>query len=147
MPADKTQTWLKVASALTIGFGLLIGLAAHPATAGVTLVLTDLIFWPVDGAQTLAAPETRLLCAIIGGVMAGWGLMMWLVTTRLYPRDPALARMLILTGIGTWFVIDCAGSLVAGAPLNVLFNVVFLLLFVIPLRHAPRHTGPSARSE
>lgn len=138
MSVHATQTWLKFAAAVTIGFGLLIGLAAHPATAGVVLFLVDLILWPVDGAQSLAAPETRMLCAIVGGIMVGWGLMMWLVVTRIYPRDPALARLLILTGIGTWFVIDSVGSLMAGAPLNALFNVGFLLLFVIPLRYLPR---------
>ncbi len=116
----------------------MIALATYPATAGVTLFLTDLILWPIDSAQTLASPETRMLCAIIGGVMAGWGLMLWLVATRLYPREPALARTLILTSVGTWFVIDGIGSLLAGAPLNALFNVGFLLIFVIALRHAPR---------
>jgi len=141
MSADSTQTWLKVAAAVTIGFGLLIFLAAYPATAGVTTFLTDLIIWPIDSAQTLASPEARMLCAIIGGVMAGWGLMIWLIATRLYPREPALARMLILTSISTWFVIDSIGSLLAGAPLNALFNVGFLLLFVIPLRHAPRRAA------
>jgi len=141
MSADTTQTWLKAAAAITIGFGLMVGLAAVPATAGVTLFFTDLIFWPIDSAQTLAAPETRLLCAIVGGIMAGWGLMLWLVVTRLYPREPALARLLILTSIGAWFVIDSTGSLLAGAPLNALFNVVFLLIFVIPLRHTPRRAA------
>jgi hypothetical protein len=51
MPADKTQIWLKVASALTIGFGLVIGLAAYPPTAGLTLFLTDLIFSPRPRAR------------------------------------------------------------------------------------------------
>lgn len=138
MSAQTTQTWLKVASGVLIGFGILIFLAAHPATADVTAFLTDMIFWPVDSAQTLAASETRLFCAILGGVMVGWGLMIWLVTVRLYPREPALARTLILTSIGTWFVVDSIGSILAGAPLNALFNIGFLLLFAIPLRHARR---------
>ena len=142
MSVHATQNWLKFAAAVTVGFGLLIALAAHPATGGATLFLTDLILWPMDGAQSLAAPEIRLLCAITGGVMAGWGLTMWLIVARLYPRDPGLARHLILTGIGTWFVIDSIGSLMAGAPLNALFNVGFLLLYVIPLRHIP-HASPA----
>ena len=141
MSAEATQTWLKAAAAITIGFGLMIGLASHPETASLTLFFTDLIFWPIDSAQTLAARETRLMCAIIGGIMAGWGLMMWQITTRLYPREPALARTLILTGIGTWFVVDSSASLLAGAPLNALFNIGFLLLFVIPLRHVSRRAA------
>ena len=136
MQVHATQFWLKIASAIVIGFGGVIALAALPATAGPTLFLTDLIFWPVDGAQSLSAPETRLFCAIDGGLLAGWGVMLWLVTTQLYPREPELARTMILYGIGVWFVIDSLGSIAARAPLNALFNVGFLLAFVLPLKRS-----------
>jgi hypothetical protein len=56
-----------------------------------------------------------------------------LVSRRLYPKDPELGRSLIIASIGTWFVIDSAGSVLAGAPLNALFNVSFLLIFVLPV--------------
>lgn len=69
--AETAQKWLKVACGFTIGFGLVVGLAAYPATAGATLFLADPIFWPIDSTQSLAAPESRLLCAIVGGVMVG----------------------------------------------------------------------------
>jgi hypothetical protein len=134
MQAQPTRFWLRSASAIVIGFGVLVALAAFPATAGPTLLLTDLIFWPFDGAQSLGAPETRLLCAIGGGLMAGWGVLLWLVATQLYPREPELARTMILYSTGTWFVIDSLGSIAAGAPLNALLNVGFLLAFVLPLR-------------
>jgi hypothetical protein len=87
----------------------------------------------IDGAQDLAAPETRLISAIGGGVMAGWGVLLWMLSTQLFPRDPALAAKLIITSIVTWFVIDSTGSMLAGAPLNAAFNVSFLLVFCVPL--------------
>jgi hypothetical protein len=133
MTQENTQRWLKFGSALTIFFGLLVAVAATPAGAAPTSFLADLIFFPIDGAQNVGAPETRLLNAIGGGVMAGWGVLLWLLTTRLYPRDPKLARQLIIPSIVTWFVIDSTGSILAGAPLNAVFNVSFLLIFCVPL--------------
>ena len=59
--------------------------------------------------------------------------MIWQIVTRLYTREPALSRSMILTGVFTWFVIDSTGSVIAGAPMNALYNVGFLLLFVVPL--------------
>lgn len=133
MQAQTRMIWLKVASDVVIIFGFLTALAALSLTAAPTSFLADMIFWPVDGGQAIDTDVTHLLAAILGGVMAGWGVLLYLLTTRLYPRDPDLARMLISVSIGTWFVIDGLGSILAGASLNALFNVGFLALFLIPL--------------
>jgi hypothetical protein len=136
MDQDTTLRWLKFGSALTILFGILVAAAATPFGAEPARLLADLIFFPIDGAQSLAAPEARLISAIGGGVMAGWGVLLWMISTKLFPTDNALAAKLIISSIVTWFVIDGAGSIVAGAPLNAVFNVSFLLIFCIPLwRH------------
>lgn len=124
---------LKVASGIVIGFGVIAVLAALPSTSGVMRFLADLIFWPVDGAQTVSADETRLLSAISGGLMVGWGLLLWLLAARLFPNDPDLGRRLILPSISAWFVVDSLGSIAAGAPINALFNIAFLPMFFVPL--------------
>ena len=134
-----TTTWLKAAAAIVVGFGGLVALAAHPATAGPTVLLADLIFWPIDGTATFAAAETRVMSAIGGGLMAGWGVLLWLLAARLYPREPALARTMILTSVGVWFVVDGIGSVAAGAPLNVVLNAGFLAMFVVPLWSPRKH--------
>ncbi len=136
MTQETTVLWLKIGSGLTVFFGLLIAAAATPAAAAPVEFLADLIFYPIDSAQSVAAPETRLIGAIGGGVMTGWGLMLWMLSTRLYPREPALARQLIITSIVVWFIVDSAGSIMSGAPLNALFNVSFLLIFCVPLWRA-----------
>ena len=133
MNQDTTLRWLKFGSALTIFFGILVAAAATPIGAAPTQFLTDLIFYPIDGAQDLTAPETRLISAIGGGVMAGWGVLLWMLSTQLFPSDQALAAKLIIASIVTWFVIDSTGSIIVGAPLNVAFNVSFLLIFCVPL--------------
>lgn len=128
-----TLRWLRFGSALTIAFGILIAASSSPIAAAPTQFLADLIFFPIDDAQTLAAPETRLMSAISGGVMAGWGVLLWLLSTHVFPKDQALAAKLIITSIITWFVVDSTGSLLAGAPINAVINVSFLLIFCVPL--------------
>ena len=136
MSSERTVTFLKWASAIVIGFGLLVFLGARPETSGPVGFMADLVFWPVDGAQDVNAPEMRLFSAVSGGMLAGWGLLLWQVSTQLYPREPELARRMILSSIGVWFIIDSTGSILAGAPLNAVLNIGFLLAFVIPLRRS-----------
>jgi hypothetical protein len=129
-------SWLKAASAGVIGFGILTALAALPAAAGPTLLVAKIIFWQFDGSLSFAASETRLMCAIGGGMMTGWGVMLWLVSSHLYSRDSDLARKIILTSVCSWFAVDSIASVLAGAPLNPFFNIIFLLMFVLPLWHS-----------
>ncbi|MDJ0749591.1 MAG: hypothetical protein QNJ11_08900 [Woeseiaceae bacterium] len=124
--------WLKIGAILTLGSGLLIAVAAMPALQGPVNLMADFIFFPLDSAQSVDTVTARLFSAITGGLMVGIGVMLWVVATELCPRDPALGRRLILFGVGSWYVVDCAMSVAAGAPLNVLFNTGFLLIFVLP---------------
>lgn len=129
--------WLRIGAAVTIAFGLAIAAAALPALSAPAELLLDLVYFPVDGQQAHEGPAARILAAIGGGVMVGWGVMLWLVATRLYPTDPALGRTLILSGVVSWFVIDTLMSVAAGAPLNAFLNVGFLLVFALPVWSAP----------
>ena len=133
MDLQTTVTQLKFACGVVIGFGLLTALAAWPPLNLPTLWLIDLMFLPFDGQQNLNAPETRVLSAILGGILVGFGVLQWLVVTKLFAREPALARQMMLTSMGVWFVVDCTASVIAGAPFNAVMNVPFLLLFVVPL--------------
>jgi hypothetical protein len=125
--------WLQVASEFLVVVGLLAALASVPGAAAPMSLLADLIFWPLDGGQAIASEPGHLLAAVAGGVMAGFGVLLYLLSTRLYPQQPELARLLISAGIGVWFVVDSLGSIAAGASLNALANLVFLALFLIPL--------------
>ena len=51
---------------------------------------------------------------------------------------------MILTSVGIWFVLDSAGSIAAGAPLNVALNTVFLGLYAVPLWRPVEAAGKMA---
>lgn len=132
MSFDYAPLWLKATSLFVLFLGLLVALGAHPATALPATWLTDLVFWPFDGAETLDAPAARVLAAISGGVMVGWGVMLWLVIDRLLPADPRLARLLVIESTLAWFIVDSTGSFMSGATVNVLLNTALMLAIVVP---------------
>jgi hypothetical protein len=129
--------WLSIASLVTAASGLMIAAAATPALNAPTAFLTELVVGRFDGAPTLDAAIVRLLCAVAGGVLAGWALMVWLVAKLILPIDFALGRRLVLASITTWFIVDSSMSIAAGAPLNVLGNIGFLIAFLPPVLTVP----------
>jgi hypothetical protein len=137
MTVETKARWLEIASLGLVAFALVVWMGATPSLSWLNGFFVDLAFWPVDGAPGISDPATRLLSAISGGVMAGWGLMLFLVTRKVFRRDSVLGRELILAGAGLWFVVDCLGSALAGAPMNILLNAGFLMFFVVPLARHP----------
>ena len=125
--------WLQVACAIAVATGLVSAAASSPATDGLWLFIFDLLKWPIDGNPTQFDLTTRAVNAVLGGVMVGWGTLMFLLVRNFLQKDYALVRKLILVGILSWFVIDSTGSFFAELPGNILLNVSFLCLFLPPL--------------
>lgn len=134
MEIAHTQSWLKAAAGIVIGVGLLLAAGALPPLAAPVVFLADLIIWPLDGLQTLGAPETRVFMAISGGVMVGWGVTLWKLAEHLMAEHPAAVRSITMTGLYCWFVVDSIGSIAAGVPLNAVANVSFVVLFLLVFR-------------
>jgi hypothetical protein len=138
------QKGLRFAAAVTLLTGLGFAAAAFPPTNALIRLLIDLTIWPFDSAETLAAPETRLGLAIGGGVMAGWGAMIWQLLGVPYARDPEAIRSIILSSVLIWFAIDSTASILAGAALNGVGNVALLALFLVPIIARRRVDGHAA---
>lgn len=132
------QKGLRFAAGVTMVTGLALALSAVPALNIGVRLLTDLLVWPFNGAETLAASETRLALAIGGGVMLGWGLMIWQLAGEPLERAPDAVRGIIRASVLGWFVVDSAASVAAGAALNILPNLVFLALFLLPMRRGAK---------
>ena len=137
------KTYLKFSAVLVMLYGPIFFLATFPATSEPLRFTTDLLMWPLDGAQSYDHPETIFIGALAGGFLFGWGVLIWHLSGEAYDAAPEAVRKAVFTGFLGWFVLDSAGSISSGNPSNALFNLLFLTLFVGPLwRPANReHAG------
>lgn len=129
---------LKTACVATIGTGLVSLAASHPAGDGLWSLVFDALRWPIDGGQGTFSSEARVLNAVCGGMLAGWGsLMYWLVDGPIARGDQG-ARRAFATSVLIWFALDSAGSFAAGWPGNVALNCIFLIALLGPLAALPK---------
>lgn len=122
---------LTIGAEITMLFGFVLALGAYPATAGPFTMMAALVL-PGGEASALLAPETRLLAAISGGLLMGYGVATLLLARRGLDEAPGLTRQVVLASISAWFVLDSLGSIAAGAPINALLNIGFLAIFALP---------------
>lgn len=130
------NTRLRFGAYWVIAFGGLMSLALLPPIDRVLYVAFDLVFWPLDGIQVADSAASKLLTAVVGGITVGWGVTILLLSRDIADRAPESARRVALTGYLTWFAIDGIGSVIAGAPWNLLGNTLFLCLLAAPLLKA-----------
>jgi hypothetical protein len=125
-------TLLKTACIGTFLIGLVAAAASVPALAGPWNLLLDAVRWPLDGLQSAASDEARLLSAIGGGLTCGWAVMLYGLAAGPIARGDADASRLFVTGVLTWFTIDSLASAAAGWPGNIALNLVFAALLLTP---------------
>ncbi|UWQ16627.1 hypothetical protein [Jannaschia sp. M317] len=134
MTIDRMARGLKISAAIIMGFGLTTFLAAtNPTLAMPSLWFVDLMTPPVAGAEGLTTPEGRLVLAILGGITFGWGVTTWQLAGAPLRATPEPIRKIVLTGFLAWFCLDSLGSVLAGAPWNVVPNIGFLALIAWPV--------------
>ena len=137
MPMKFYLNWFKFASILTIITGFISVLASSEKTQLPWLFLTDLLTWPLDGSPAAFVAESFLLNAVLGGVMIGWGFLMFRLANEI-PRSPQLLKHIQLALI-FWFVTDSIGSYFAGVFGNIVLNISFILIFFIPITKLQKH--------
>lgn len=146
---------LAAAAAVTIVVGLVAAAASSGRGEAPWLALLDLVDWPPDGEPARFARETSAVNAVVGGVMVGWGTLMFLIATGPFGRGDTTFATPMLVSVAAWFLVDSTASLIAGLPGNVVLNIGFLVLFVPPLVElrrrpvvpAPRPSAASSSSQ
>lgn len=134
MTLDKRILALKVlAVLLLIGPGLLMVTAPVTGLGSWVEAFLDLAHQPWDGGQSIAEGGAPLLNAILGGILVGFGVMIWQVAGKLLQVNEPLGRSIILTALLCWFVTDSLGSVLAGAWFNAVINLAILISLLIPL--------------
>jgi hypothetical protein len=125
--------WLKITAVIVGSFGPVFTLGALVATAAPARLTLDLLGWRLDRPSSFEPANIRLLSAVTGGFLLGWGVMIWCLSEWLHPVAPEATRRTVLVSLVSWFVLDSTGSIVSGHSSNAAFNVVVLLLAVGPL--------------
>ena len=125
---------LKVlAFALLIGPGLMMILGFKGPFMPAVNAFLDFAHQPYDGQTQVSGEAGFLLNAILGGILIGFGTMIWMVSEYVFRGNPGLGRKIILTALLAWFVTDSLGSVLAGAWFNAIINLVILVSFLVPL--------------
>ncbi|MEM7213084.1 MAG: excinuclease ABC subunit A [Pseudomonadota bacterium] len=143
MSIETRITWLKTVGILLIGLGAIFAFTTTGPVAGVSVLFVDLAVFPVDGGQSYAATETRLLAAIVGGLTAGLGAAIWMIAKHVYALGPEVGRKVILTFVLIWFVVDSLGSVLSGAAFNAVLNTLLLATMLPPLLGRSAETEPA----
>ena len=124
--------FLYLACTMTIMFGVLIGAGSTNCCVGAANFLSDMVFWPPDNGQQIVTPTARLLAAVLGGVMIGWGVTLGVLTYYFARTNPTGVSNIIIVSMTCWYVLDTTWSHLAGATPNALFNLGFLISFLAP---------------
>ena len=140
----REQRVLRLNAEIIIGFGVLFALAAVPTVYSWVAIFFDVAHFPFNMAPEALDPTGRLMIAISGGLTVGLGVMVWTVATEVIPVAAPQGRKVVLYSAVGWFITDSTFSVVAGSPLNVILNLSFLLMMVMPLqRKGPAEADPA----
>ncbi len=124
--------WLQAAVGATILFGLAMALLPEITRQGFGLILYGEA-GAVAGFGPEVQPYLRLSHAVMGSLMVGWGLALWLVVQGPFRRGDRLGwNVLAISQVG-WYVPDTAVSIATGLWPNAVLNTVFALAYAVPL--------------
>ena len=124
--------WLTAATVLMALFGLVLVVAPGLAREGFGLLVYS-SSERISGFGPEAADYVELAHAVMGSVMVGWGVALLLVLRGPMRRNPAEGVRIFATSLLCWFLPDTAFSLISGFWQNAVLNLVFALLFAVPL--------------
>jgi len=126
--------WLKIlAVVLLIGPGVLMVTAPVTGLRFLTERFLDLAHQPYEGAQPITGKSAHLLNAILGGILVGFGTMIWVVSDKVLRQDYSTGRRLIMVPLMCWYIADSLGSILAGAWFNAVINAGIFASFALIL--------------
>lgn len=127
------KLWLKVTAVAIFCYAILFFLGTITKTNKLIQLVLDLSSWPLDGNQNYDAPTTVFLSALLGGILLGWAVLIWLLSSEIYEKAPEQTRKIVLASLLSWFLVDSLGSILSGNFNNFIVNIFLLLILVGPL--------------
>lgn len=127
--------WVAWLTAVTIGvllFGLFLIVAPSLGRDGFSLMVYGST-GRISEFGDEAARYIELAHAVMGAVMVGWGTALLLVLRGPMRRDEGAGLRIFAISLACWFVPDTIFSLASGFWQNAVLNLVFGILFAVPL--------------
>lgn len=133
MNITQTRKALRVTSGFIFFYAAFSLASVVPMLSGLYELFADFMVWPVDNAQSVANAEARLLLAIGGGGFFALGLLVWGLSGDVLEASPETITRLVTQACWAWFVTDSIASVLAGVPLNVVGNMLYLVALLAPI--------------
>jgi hypothetical protein len=131
--SDFLVKWLKGWSLFTIAFGAIFAVMDLSGLGQPARLFTDIAFLRMPGSAPLSVGKEGLLMGgIMGAVMMGWGLYVHQTVETLARADAGVLRRALIGAVTRWFLADQAVSWRAGAYGNMVSNVAFYVVFMLP---------------
>ena len=127
------KLWLKITAVSIILYSILFFLGTIQEMNEAVQLVLDISSWPIDKAQNYNENSTVFLSALLGGVLFGWGILIWFLSSKIYDIVPEKTRKIVLFSLLSWFIIDSLGSLFSGNSNNLIANIFLLIVLVGPL--------------
>jgi hypothetical protein len=113
-------------------FGLALVVAPHLARSAFALLLYgNSGHIATFGVQTVA--YISLLHAVLGAVMFGWGVALFLIARGPFARGEPFGWRVTAASVVAWCVPDSVFTILSGFWPNAVLNVLLLVVFTIPL--------------
>lgn len=95
-----------------------------------------LFFSTNEGSSLFGVFEADYLIfiySVLGAVMIGWATTMFFVLMGSFKRGEKEGWYALAVSLTVWFVVDCTVSVLNGFTPNAFFNLIFYVLYAIPL--------------
>ncbi len=124
---------MRVIGVFSIITAVIFALAGVNDFTGANDIFFNLASSGTEGVAGLTTPESKLAMAIAGGVFGGLGAMYLFISAPGVEQGSALIRRGSIYVFLTWFVIDSSASVASGNAANVIPNLAFLIIYLVPL--------------
>jgi hypothetical protein len=115
-----------------MAFGVALVMAPALALNGFSL----LVYFDQDRIASFGQEAARYISlahAVLGAVMVGWGMALAVLVRTVFAAGYRASWNIVALSVGAWFIPDTGYSLASGYWQNAVLNLVFLILFAVPL--------------
>jgi hypothetical protein len=133
---NRFSFWQKWLLALSVGIAILgVVLALWGGTPLFDWLnnLIDPTFWGTQSPGVEANAFRQWVYAVLGAVMASWGLFLVFIARYPFARQERWAWNCTISGLLLWFLIDTSASLYFRVYVNAIGNTGLLVLALLPL--------------